>query len=70
MAKRSRAVMKIFDADAEFMAQRREHLPPGWWIVDVANDFFFDGPYATKEAAVQRYNRLPSVLRNALEDDP
>ena len=68
MAKPPMAVMMIFDADAEFMAQRREDLSPGWWIVDVANDFFFDGPYATKEAAFERYNRLPLSLRNALED--
>ena len=54
----------IVHADKAFMALRREkNLPLGWWIVDVESNSFFDGPYRTKKAALERYERLPFRLR-------
>jgi hypothetical protein len=51
--------MKILNIPAEFMTKRSENLHPGWWIVDVANDSFFDGIYPTKEAALESaYHRI------------
>jgi hypothetical protein len=58
------SVMKIINADKGFMAKRPESLPPGWWIVDLESNSFFDGPYRSRKAALERYKRLPASLRN------
>ena len=51
------SVMKIVYCDEAFMAKRRERLPPDGWIVDINNDYFWDGPYPDKPTALQRYRR-------------
>jgi hypothetical protein len=56
--------MKIIDADKDFMDRRPDGKQPGCWIVDIESDSFFDGPYRSKEAALERYQRLPETLRN------
>ena len=55
--------MIIIHADKALMASRPENQPPGWGIVDTNSDTFFDGPYSTKKAALERYDRLPGRLR-------
>jgi hypothetical protein len=57
--------MIIVHATKSFMAIRPENLPPGWWIVDRRNDKFFDGPYRSKKAAMERYGRLPASLKDS-----
>jgi hypothetical protein len=57
--------MKIAYCDGKFMAKRREHLPPGWWIVDIANDYFWDGPFSDEGAALQRYRRAAAHLQSS-----
>jgi hypothetical protein len=59
------SIMKIIYADAELMEKRRESLPPGWWIVDIQHNSFFDGPYDSKETALERYQRMAPQLRNS-----
>jgi len=60
--KRKASIMKVIRTDEDFMSRRRERLPPGWWIVDLSSNSFFDGPYVSKEAALERYNRLPTAV--------
>jgi hypothetical protein len=62
--KRRVSVLKIIQTDKAFMAQRPENLPAGWWIVDIESNSFFDGPYPSKEAALERYQRMAPRLRN------
>ena len=50
--------MIIVFADEAFMAQRPERLPPGWWIVDEEDDRFFDGPYDSQGAALERLREI------------
>jgi hypothetical protein len=56
--------MKIVYCDKAFMAKRPERLSPGWWIVDIVNNYFWDGPYPDKTAALQRYRRAASHLQS------
>ena len=59
------SVMKIVYCDEAFMAKRRERLPPDWWIVDINNDYFWDGPYPDKPTALHRYRRAAPHLQSA-----
>jgi hypothetical protein len=62
-------MMEIIYADADMMAALAPYLSPGWWIVDIANKKFFDGPYQGKDAAFERYQRLPSRMRRFTTSD-
>lgn len=59
------SIMKIVYCDDAFMANRPERLPPGWWIVDINNIYFWDGPYPGKMTALQRYRRAAPHLQSA-----
>jgi hypothetical protein len=59
------SVMNIVYCDQAFMEKRPEHLPPGWWIVDIQNNYFWDGPYPDADTALRRYHRAASHLQNS-----
>jgi hypothetical protein len=65
MAKLKPSVMKIVYCDESFMAKRPEHLPPSWWIVDIENNYFWDGPYPNKDTALERYRWAAPHLQNS-----
>jgi hypothetical protein len=65
MAKLEPSVMKILYCDQAFMAKRPERLPPGWWIVDIKNNYFWDGPYPDEDMALQHYRRAAPHLQNS-----
>jgi hypothetical protein len=63
------SMMEIHYVGAKAMAELAPNLPPGWWIVDMANQNLFDGPYETRAAAFERYQRLPLRMRNVTSVD-